>query len=247
MSQADFADALLTPERPVPDGLTDPEGRPSEKRFNVYRNNVVVSLSDALETAFPVLRKLVGDEFFRAMAGVHVRAHPPKCAVMMGYGEDMPAFLDSFPPVAHLPYLPDIARLELQLRESYHAADHRAMPPETFAAISPDALMGQRFALAPSLRLLRSAHPALDIWRANTEDKAPKPGNDPQDVAIVRRELDPEPTLLPPGGFAFFTNLLSGETFGAAYEAALADAPGSDLTPILQFAFTHDIFAEETP
>lgn len=247
MSQSDFADALLTPERPVPQGLTDPEGRLSEKRFNVYRNNVVVSLSDALETAFPVLRKLVGDEFFRAMAGVHVRAHPPKRAVMMGYGEDMPAFLAAFSPVAHLPYLPDIASLELLLRESYHAADHRAMPPETFGAIPPDELMEQKFALAASLRLLRSTHPVWDIWRANSHNGAPKPGSDPQDVAVVRRELDPEPILLPRGGYAFFSLLRAGETFGASYEAALADEPDCDLTPILQFAFTNDLFAEDTP
>ena len=247
MSQSDFAGALLAPDRPVPDGLTDPKGRPSEKRFNVYRNNVVVSLSDALETAFPVIRKLVGEEFFRAMAGVHVRAHPPKRAVMMGYGEDMPDFLEAFPPVAHLPYLPDVARLELLLRESYHAADHHPLPAEAFGDIAPDDLMVRKFALAPSLRLLRSEHPVYGIWRANTNESKDAASVASQDVAIVRRDLDPEPVPLPPGGFAFFSALRSEEPFGVAYDAALADAPDADLTPILQFAFTHELFTEDTP
>ena len=247
MSQSDFAAAILTPELAVPEGLTDPQGRPSEKRFNVYRNNVVVSLSEALETGFPVLLKLVGTEFFHAMAGVYVRAHPPARAVLMGYGEDMPAFLESFPPVAHLPYLPDIARLELMLRESYHAADHRPMAPDAFGKIAPDALMDRRISLAPSLRLLRSGYPVFDIWRANTEDGASAPGSAPQDVAVTRPAFDPAPAPLPPGGYAFFRSLGGGETFGAAYAAAEAEVDQCDLTPILQFAFTHSLFAEETP
>ena len=63
VGQESFTEALLTPEHPVPDGLIDPAGRPAGKRFDVYRNNVAVSLTGALETAFPVIRKLVGDVF----------------------------------------------------------------------------------------------------------------------------------------------------------------------------------------
>ena len=45
--QDDFVAALLRPDADVPLGLSDPEGRPAGKRFNVYRNNVAVSLKDA--------------------------------------------------------------------------------------------------------------------------------------------------------------------------------------------------------
>ena len=82
-----FARALLDPEAEVPWGLTDPEGRPAPKRFSVYRNNVASSLTRALEAAFPTVRKLVGDEFFAAMAGVFLRAHPPQSRMLMLYGD----------------------------------------------------------------------------------------------------------------------------------------------------------------
>ena len=102
-----FTHGLLRPEAPVPTGLCNPDGSAASKRFDIYRNNVAVGLTEALRTGFPVLRALVGDEFFTAMAGVYLRAHPPSTPLMMYYGEAMPSFLAGFAPVAHLPYLPD--------------------------------------------------------------------------------------------------------------------------------------------
>ncbi|ABV92517.1 conserved hypothetical protein [Dinoroseobacter shibae DFL 12 = DSM 16493] len=247
MSQTAFTDALLRPDAPVPTGITDPQGRISTKRFNIYRNNVAASLTEALETGFPVIRKLVGDAFFKAMAGVFLRAHPPRSPVISGYGTALPAFLETFPPVAHLPYLADVARLELALRISYHAADHRTLPPARFAALPPDTLVQTRFALAPSLILLRSPLAAFDIWRANTAADAPPPGPGPQDIAVTRPGFDPAPQTLAPGAFTFLKTLQAGEPFGTALTAATAEAPAFDLTTTLSLAFSEQLFSEETP
>ncbi len=67
--QTEFATALLDPAQPTPEGLQNPFGGPAAKRFDVYRNNVAVSLTEALETGFPTIAKLVGMIFFKAMAG----------------------------------------------------------------------------------------------------------------------------------------------------------------------------------
>jgi hypothetical protein len=56
-----------------------------------------------------VIHKLVGDAFFRAMAGVFLRAHPPGDPRLQLWGAKFPGFLARFDRVAHLPYLPDIA------------------------------------------------------------------------------------------------------------------------------------------
>jgi len=92
-TQTEFRAALLDPASPSPEGVRNPDGMHATKRFDVYRNNVAVSLTDALETAFPVVNKLVGNDFFLAMAGAYLRAHPPKSPVMMFYGDEMPTFL----------------------------------------------------------------------------------------------------------------------------------------------------------
>lgn len=216
MSQQEFRTALLDPEHPVPSGLTDPQGRPAGRRFNVYRNNVSVSLTEALRQAFPVVQKLVGEEFFTAMAQEHLRAHPPASPLMMFYGEAMPAFLSAFPPVAHLPYLADVARLELALRASYHATDAVPVATSRLTQLEPDQLARTRFAVAPSLRLVRSRWPIHAIWMANMRE-APAPSRvEPQDVLVVRAAFDPEPHLLPPGGADFMASLCDGQAIGSA-------------------------------
>lgn len=222
VSQTDFRTALLTPDAPRPTGLSDGTGAPAGRRFDVYRNNVAVSLTEALETAFPVIAKLVGAQNFKLLAAAFLRQHPPATPMMMFYGAEMPGFVARFEPTRTIGYLPDIARLELAIRESYHAADAEAMDPAHLQALTPDALMAARFSLAPSVRLIRSDWPIHAIWRFNVGG-GPKPAMAAEDVVVLRPDFDPEPVLLPPGGGALLTALMEGETMGAALDAVDED------------------------
>ena len=229
MSQSDFRAALLNADAPVPAGLFTPDGAPATRRFNVYRNNVAVGLTEALETAFPVVRKLVGDTFFKAMAGVYLRNHPPTSPLMMFYGDQTPSFLKGFKPVQHLAYLPDIARLEIALRESYHAADAAPITAETFAALAPDAFARARVAFAPAVRLLSSRHPLYGIWAANALADAPPIVKAPEDVLVTRRSFDPKPHRLDRATATFVATLLRGDPISAAIASARAVDIGFDL------------------
>lgn len=217
MSQAVFLSALLAPGAPVPHGLVDPKGRPAGKRFDVYRNNVVVSLTEALAEAFPGVQSLVGEEFFSALAGQFLRRHPPRDPRIATWGAAFAGFLQGFPPVAHLPYLPDVARLEQAFRESYHAGDAAPASRAALAAITPES----RLLLAPALRLVASPHPILSI-RAFALGTGPKPEAGAQSVLLTRPGYDPVATLLEPGGDSFLGALAEGHSLGAALDAAPA-------------------------
>ena len=212
-----FIPALLDPEAAVPEDLIDADGRAAGKRFDVYRNNVVVSLSEALAAGFPVIEKLVGAQFFSAMAGVFVRAQPPRSPVLTMYGDSFPAFLETFPPVAHLPYLADTARLEYALREAYHAADAAPVPPER---LQDPRLLEARLTLAPATRLVVSPYPVHAIWRANTEAGAPPASGGAQAVLVTRPDWDPKPVVVPPAAARFVAQLLAGHRFQQALETA---------------------------
>ena len=233
VAQSPFAAAIFDASLKVPTGLTDPQGRPAGKRFDVYRNNVVVSLTEALKIAFPVIHKLVGAEFFTEMAGVFLRHHPPKSPLLMFYGEEFPAFLSDFEHLAHLPYMSDVARLELALRYSYHAADAAPIDPALLQTAPPEALMASRITLAPAVRIIRSNHPVHGIWQFNTRDDAPKPTLQKEDVLITRKAFDPKVDLLPTGAAAFITALLHDQTLGQALAVASTEASTFDLSTTL--------------
>ncbi len=229
MTETEFVAALLDPSRPLPGFLVRPDGQPATKRFAVYRNNVAVGLTDALQTAFPVIRKLVGEAFFNAMAGDFLRRHPPQGRIMMLYGDAFAGFLATFPPVASLGYLPDIARLEQGLRQSYHAADADPIAAGMLATMPEATLLLSRLRFAPAVRLIRSPWPIHAIWLANS-DGGPPPQPHGEDVLILRPEFDPCPHRLPAGGAAFIAALLAHATLAEALSAA---DPDLDLPAIL--------------
>lgn len=228
--QAMFGAAILNPALPVPDGLHDGNGRAAGARFNVYRNNVAVSLTEAMRAGFPVITKLLGQQNMDGLAGIFLRAHPPSSPLMLCYGAEFPDFLAATAQLAHLGYLADIARLELAIRRSYHAADGAPIVPDILARIPPEALMRTTLTLAPAVQVLGSDWPIHDIWRFNTDDTAAKPRPGPQDVLITRPEFDPLPQLLSPGGAVWIKGLMNGQSIGEAHAAALAGVPDFDLT-----------------
>ncbi|MBV7410287.1 DNA-binding domain-containing protein [Maritimibacter sp. DP1N21-5] len=212
-------DALFAPDG-LPQGLAAADGAIAA-RFGVYRNNVMSSLATALEDGFPTVARLTGQAFFRAMAVAFVRAHPPGSPILARYGEAFPDFLSDFPPIAHLPYLPDVARLELALRHAYHAAD---APPVPQAALSNPEIGTARLGLAPAVAVLSSRYPIHAIWRRNHDDRAPKPTPGAQSVLVTRPDWDAlaEPV---PDAEATFIDRLSRMPLAEAADLPTLDLP----------------------
>ena len=223
VTQTQFQAGLLDPTQPAPDGLINPNGDQATKRYDVYRNNVAVSLSDALEAAFPVIRKLVGDQFFRSMAGVYLRKHPPTTPMMMFYGQAMPQFLRRFEPAKSLPYLPDIARVELAMRQSYHAADATPINATILAEMAPDTLISAKLKLAPATVVLQSDYPIYSIFIANTVDGAPPAKMEPENMLITRPNFDPAPHLISNAAAHCITSLQNGDSLGVAMSTSGPD------------------------
>jgi hypothetical protein len=229
--QAAFAAALLDPELPVPTALTTRAANVPEKRFAVYRNNVIVGLVDALATRFPATSRLVSEEFFRAMARVYVRAQPPRSPLLMFYGDSFPDFIASFPPAAEVIYLADVARLEAARTRAYHAADAEPIDPIQLQALDQGALRDLRIVAHPSVEIIRSRHPIVTIWAMTSGETRVGPIEDwrGEDALVVRPRRDVEVRWLPPGGAAFLSTLLAGDTLAVAIEAAESEGADFDL------------------
>ena len=200
--QDDFAEALLSTTTPVPSCVKGAGVHRADRRFAVYRNNVAASLIEALAARFPVVKRLVGEEFFNAMAHAYVLREPPFSPLLIHYGETFPAFIEAFDAARPLPYLGDVARIELARGRAYHAADADPLPRQAFAGLPKDRIGDQRVALHPSVRSSlpptrrsrsgRSIRPAPNgRWRVG----GPRPLSSPGRSSRSRRGgLPPAPT-----------------------------------------------------
>jgi hypothetical protein len=152
---------------------------------------------------------------------------------MTHYGADLPAFLEAFEPAKALPYLADVARLEVLTRESLHAAN--ATPaPEALAALPPERLAEARITFLPSMRLQTSRFPVLSIAEAalgNRSEGLPQGG---EDLLFVRPDMTVTSHRLPMGGATFVSILSEGRMLGEAADAMPDgfDLPGT-LTTLL--------------
>jgi hypothetical protein len=237
MPQADFAAALLDPALACPQGLRAWNGSDPAARLAVHRNNVVSSLQDALAETFPVVQELVGVEFFRAMAAVFVRQSPPRSRILAHYGQEFPDFIERFEPAASVPYLADMAKLEMARVRAYHAADAAALAPETvsLALASGDRIGELRLVCHPSVSVLGSPHAVVSLWAAHQDGSDPGAFDidQPEEAVVLRAGLDVLVLRLPPGGAPFARALLRGASLADAGGAAATQVPDFDLSAIL--------------
>lgn len=234
-----FARAVLQAPLSVPDGVRRDVRPTRERRFGVYRNNVKASLAVALAARFPVVERLVGEEFFTAMALVFIERHPPHSPVLAEYGAAFASFLEGFDPAADLPYLPDIARLEWLRQVAYHSANAGAADIGRLAALPPEALESARLGLHPAMAVIASPWPIVSVWTTNTHDATPEaPADWTAETALVTRpHLDVLVHRLPPGADLLVAELAQGIALGAAADAASRAHESFDLAIALSTLF----------
>jgi len=242
-----FSSHLLAREAVMPEGLATSSGRRDARRFAVYRNNVGVGLTRALERRYPLVMRLVGEEFFRGMARAYVDLERPTSPVLLTYGSGFPAFMASFEPARSVPYLSDIARLEDAMASAFHSRDAGLFTMDALASVPPDSLVTARLTPHPAARLVASPFPIGTIF-ANHQAEPVRPVKRwaAEAVLITRPDIRCELTVLPAWDVAFAAALLNGAPLGEAAMAA-ADEPTFDFGRALTALIRLGAFSDDAP
>ena len=220
-SQAAFARALV-------DSSGEAEVQASfsnAHRFALYRGNLTVTWDKVLCAAYPVLRQLVGAEFFTALSRAYGMANPSTDADLNNFGASLAAFLDGFEHVADYPYLADMARLEWALHRNHFAPDAIAVTAAQLGSLDPARFEAARATLHPACTLFASRWTIVPLWQAH------QPGSGvgfPADMArpsfglVARPRWKSEVAEITAAAHAALSELASGRDFGAALDAAFA-------------------------
>lgn len=231
--QRDFAAALLTRDAGGFSARVRVDRLPAAARFQVYRNNVFISLTVALADVYPVVQRLVGEPFFNQLARRFIRAHPSRSGNLHDFGRELASFLGRLPEASALAYLVDVAALEWAYHEVFHAANAGGLDVTRLGEVPEDGLDRLRFSLHPATRLVASRYPILAIWEANQREADADTEIDldtgADHLLVARRELDRLIVRLTPGELALLAELAAGRPLGAACKAAAAAEPGIDL------------------
>ena len=235
--QSDFAAALRDRQRtPAMQRWLAGDADLVERRMAIYRANMVAAADKALSSAYPVIRQVVGEEFFHGLAREYQRGTPSASGDLTDFGATFDAFVAAFEHTQSLPYLPDLARLEWAVHRASGAADALDWNAAALGTVEPEQQAAIRFAWSPGLAVVESAHPIVRIWTIH------QPGYDGEfsvdwanaDTALVARD-----------GFAvvvagcaaadatFIRASLAGAPLGDAAAATVAMHPDFDLGALL--------------
>jgi hypothetical protein len=230
--QSRFAAALIDRDRPTPLGLVSWSGGRPDRRFELHRNNFAAGLAKALAARFPATERIVGEEFFAAMARDFAVRHPPTSPVLLEYGAGFADFVENFELAGDLPYLSDVVRLEDARARAYHAPDATPLALQELSNLSAETLADVAFAIHPAVQVVRSNFPIVTIWAMNAGDAELGPIHDwrGEDALVARPELKVFVHRLPAGGATFLERLCGGCPLAAAVEGAANEAAEFDLT-----------------
>jgi hypothetical protein len=220
---------------------------PTERGVGVYRNNYRGNLHDALAGAYPVVRQLVGEDFFRFLARCYVETHDSHSGNLHRYGGEMAQFLTDFDNTRHLAYLPDMARLEWAHHRAYFSDDTPAFDLARLAEVAPESYSALRWQLHPSCALLASPFPVGAIWRAHQQDSAMDFDIDlkrAEHLLIHRNRFGVQVEDIPADELYWLTCAQAGENMGAATEKTSTAFPGFNLGAALSRWLAAEVLAD---
>ncbi|HYJ39225.1 MAG TPA: DNA-binding domain-containing protein [Steroidobacteraceae bacterium] len=209
--------------------------------LSIYRKNSAISFRSALESSFPVVRRRVGDDYFRQLSAQYRARFPSRSGDLHWIGRDFPAFLLEHLHGSEYAWLADLARLEWSREKASIARVEPSVAADVLGRFAPTQLEHLVFTLQPSLSLVASDFPIFTIWAANQVDNAPPVDQSLSgECGMVRARIDLlEVRPLEPRLFSYLSALAAGAPLPDAIVSAGLDQAG--LVSALGFVFTEGL------
>ncbi len=191
----------------------------ARQALNVYANTARSNFIESLVLSFPVVRRLVGQDYFRQVSQGFHAGHPSLSGDLQLAGANFAQYVTHLHGDGEYRYLGEVARLEWLLQLTLLAADHPPFEVAKLQAIAPEDYDELRFRLHPSVRLFASEFPCVALWEANVGDAEPQVIDlraGPDHVLLMRVRGQLEFARLTLGEQGFLESLRAQAPFAAA-------------------------------
>ncbi len=217
----------------------------ARRRLAIYRGNVAGNATGALAAIYPIVHKLVGADFFNALALAYCAMHPSQSGDLNASGGELANFLQSFEPARPLLYLADVAQLEWHVHAAHFAADCAPLDLCALGALAETGNTRLKLGLHPAVAVVGSAYPLFRIWEVHQDDFegecAVDLGGGGEQVVVFRPQFRTTVAKIAPAQAEFLNAVLRGSLFPEALSAALAVDAQFDLTRSLNEWVTANI------
>lgn len=230
--------------------LIEINGIEASRRLQVYRNNFRITLTESLQSVYPIVEQLVGNAFFVQTVAQYIENHLPQTGDLREYGSDFPDFLDSLESLSSLQYIPDIARIEWLCHLSWFAKDAETLSIQDLANIPEQQHSNIKLGLHPSVHTLESDYPVFDIWEYCMKDDSTNSGgslelsSDGQCVLICRDNYEVTVNRIDHTLFKFLKMIAENCLLADAISAILHEYPDADPAKVVHSAFANSTITE---
>jgi Putative DNA-binding domain len=142
---------------------------PVATRLGIYGDGYRLRLIEALQSSYPVLAEVLGEDDFEMVANRYVATHESPFFSIRYYGHELADFLATDAACAKAPVLPELARWEWAMAAIFDAADTERVAVEELARVAPEEWAGLQFQFSSALEVLSLQWNVPQLWKAVTE------------------------------------------------------------------------------
>jgi len=151
--------------------IVDDEQVGAQKRIGIYHDAYRLRLIEALATAYPNTKKLLGDDFFDDTTRAFIEASPSTYRNLRWYGSNFAQHL--FNTLPQHAIAGELASFEWALALAFDAQDTTSIDRSSLATIAPEAWERLYFQFHLSLQRIGFTVNTVATWQALEADQAP--------------------------------------------------------------------------
>jgi len=191
--QREFQNYVFKGDRRMEREVAGTRRASAKTRLTIYSNAYRLRLMEALDTDYPGLRKLAGDDEFEKIGYAYIESHPSPYFNLRWYGGELAQFLKATAPYNEYPELSEMAAFEWLLAMAFDAANDPAVTAADVAKIPAKAWPAMALTPHASLQRLNLEWDVPQFWKAVDKKERPeRPKKNEFALAWVlwRRELN---------------------------------------------------------